>query len=139
MISQEVDNAIVVTIALVYAVRLMTSDFGGGFSSGVDSGMFDSPLSPSPSTILEQEAQIFGFRERLFPSADIGSPQQTQTRNLMAGQSIHQTCSHFKWNQEVDHAAVCWRRRNSSRAAFNSERGRFPSSRLALLWPCRRS
>jgi hypothetical protein len=34
--------------------------------------------SPIPSKRLEQEAQMFGFRERAFPPSDIGSQQQMQ-------------------------------------------------------------
>ena len=49
--------------------------------AGLDhSDMSDSPM---PSAMLEQEAQIFGLRERVFPSTDIRSPQQTQIREFM--------------------------------------------------------
>src|SRR5208282_2754029 len=43
--------------------------------------------SPSPSMILEQEAQIAGLRESLLPFADIGSSQQIHTRNCIMSQN----------------------------------------------------
>jgi hypothetical protein len=36
-----------------------------------------------PSTMLEQEAQMFGLRERAFPASGIGSPQHLQIREFM--------------------------------------------------------
>jgi hypothetical protein len=36
-----------------------------------------------PSAMLEQEAQMFGFRERVFPFSGIGSPQHRQIREFM--------------------------------------------------------
>jgi hypothetical protein len=36
-----------------------------------------------PSAMLEQEAQIFGLRDRAFPSSGIGSPQHLQIREFI--------------------------------------------------------
>jgi hypothetical protein len=36
-----------------------------------------------PSARLEQEAQMFGLRERAFPASGIGSPQHLQIREFM--------------------------------------------------------
>ncbi len=36
------------------------------------------PDSSMPSSMLEHEAHMFGFRERASPRSDIGSPQQMQ-------------------------------------------------------------
>ena len=36
-----------------------------------------------PSAMLEQEAQMFGLRERGFPNSGIGSPQHLQIRAFM--------------------------------------------------------
>ncbi len=36
-----------------------------------------------PSSMLEQEAQTLGLRERAFPLSDIGSPQQMQIFGFM--------------------------------------------------------
>ncbi len=36
-----------------------------------------------PSAMLEQEAQMFGLRERAFPVSGIGSPQHMQMREFM--------------------------------------------------------
>jgi hypothetical protein len=35
--------------------------------------------------MLEQEEHTFGLRERAFPSSDMGSPQQMQTRGFIGG------------------------------------------------------
>jgi hypothetical protein len=37
-----------------------------------------------PSAMLEQEAQMFGLRERAFPVSGIDSPQHLQTREFMS-------------------------------------------------------
>jgi hypothetical protein len=37
-----------------------------------------------PSAMLEQEAQTFGFRDRVFPSSEMGSPQHLQIRGFMS-------------------------------------------------------
>lgn len=37
-----------------------------------------------PSAMLEQEAQMFGLRERAFPISGIGSPQHMQMREFMS-------------------------------------------------------
>jgi hypothetical protein len=37
-----------------------------------------------PSAMLEQEAHIFGLREKAPPLSDIGSPQQMHTRGLIS-------------------------------------------------------
>jgi len=39
--------------------------------------------SSMPSAILEQEAQIFGLRDRAFPFSGIGSPQHMQIREFI--------------------------------------------------------
>jgi hypothetical protein len=36
-----------------------------------------------PSAMLEQEAQMFGLRDRAFPSSGIGSPQHLQIWEFM--------------------------------------------------------
>lgn len=46
--------------------------------SGAASRGIEASEASMPSARLEQEAQMFGLRERLLPEALIGSPQQMQ-------------------------------------------------------------
>ena len=48
-----------------------------------ESGKLDMLDSGIPSDMLEQEAQMFGFRERVLPFSAIGSPQHLQIRRLI--------------------------------------------------------
>ena len=43
----------------------------------------DAMDSSMPSAMLEQEAQMFGLRERAFPFSGIGSPQHLQIREFI--------------------------------------------------------
>lgn len=41
-----------------------------------------------PSAMLEQEAQMFGLRERAFPFSGMGSPQHRQIREFMGSETV---------------------------------------------------
>lgn len=73
------------TRPIAHYLPALTSAFGekansgvGLTGSGVASRGIEASESSIPSTRLEQEAQMFGLRERLLPEALIGSPQQMQ-------------------------------------------------------------
>src|SRR6266404_2529648 len=51
--------------------------------SATGAGDPPSVSSPIPSAMLEQEAHMFGLREKAPPLSDIGSPQQMQIRGLI--------------------------------------------------------
>jgi hypothetical protein len=51
--------------------------------SGTALELPDAMDSSMPSAMLEQEAQMFGLRDRAFPFSDIGSPQHRQMREFM--------------------------------------------------------
>jgi hypothetical protein len=50
----------------------------------------------SPSARLEQDAQMFGLREREFPFSAMVWPQQMQTRALISA-ILHQNHKNFKF------------------------------------------
>ena len=60
-----------------------TFGMSGHREAAVSSGFACGPSGSAPSIKLEQLAQIFGFRERGPPPADINSPQHTQTRGFI--------------------------------------------------------
>lgn len=49
-------------------------------STGFESDISISLASPSPSAMLEQDAQTFGLRDKWLPWVNMGSPQQMQMR-----------------------------------------------------------
>jgi hypothetical protein len=61
------------------------SSFSGSVGSRPGAGLELALVvsSSMPSAILEQDAQMFGLRERAFPVLGIGSPQHLQIREFM--------------------------------------------------------
>jgi hypothetical protein len=51
--------------------------------------------------MLEQEAQMFGFRDKAFPASDMGSPQQMQIRGFITLNVAAPNCANGarKWPQ----------------------------------------
>jgi len=57
---------------------------GNSISGAGEDRVMSVSESSMPSMMLEQEAQTFGFLERLFKPGSIGSPQQIQIRDIIS-------------------------------------------------------